>query len=123
MISVDSNHPLPPFEQIRTQIADQIRAGTLIAGQRLPSIRQLAGDLRVATGTVARAYTELEESGLIESSRTRGTIVRADQALSPELQGVAIRFVEAARDHSLTLPEALGAIRSEWQRLDEMRPI
>lgn len=122
MISVDATHPLPPFEQIRVQIADQIRSGALVAGQRLPSIRQLAGDLRVATGTVAKAYADLEASGLISSSRARGTIVRADQGLGAGLLHAAKEFVDAARQESLTLQDALGAIRSEWDRQSQAGP-
>ena len=114
MITVDAESPVPPFEQIRSQLTDQIRAGELGAGQRLPSIRQLAGDLRVATGTVARAYTELEAAGLIETNRATGTRVRDDQTVNSAVQRAATRFVKAARSHSLTLDDALSAIRSEW---------
>lgn len=114
MITVDNESPVPPFEQIRTQLADHIRSGQLGTGQRLPSIRQLAGDLRVATGTVARAYTELETAGLVETSRATGTRVRADQTTNNTVQRAAHRFVQAARRNSLDLDDALSAIRSEW---------
>jgi GntR family transcriptional regulator len=114
MISVDTESPVPPFEQIRTQLTDHIRSGQLGIGQRLPSIRQLAGDLRVATGTVARAYTELETAGLIETSRATGARVRADQTINNTVQRAASKFVQAALRNSLTLDDALSAIRSEW---------
>lgn len=114
MITVDETSPIPPFEQIRTQLTDQIRSGKLDSGQRLPPIRQLAGDLRVATGTVARAYTELETAGLIETSRAFGTKVRPNQAVSGDVRRAAHRFIQAARRNSLDLGDALGAIRSEW---------
>jgi hypothetical protein len=52
-ISLVPDSSVPPFEQIRSQLHDLIRSGALPAGHRLPSIRQLAGDLRVAPGTVA----------------------------------------------------------------------
>lgn len=117
MITVDEKSPNPPFEQIRTQLTDHIRSGTLRGGQRLPSIRQLAADLRVATGTVARAYTELEAAGLIESSRTAGTRVRAEQAISDDVRRAAAKFVRAAQSSSLDLGDALSAIRAEWTPL------
>ena len=65
MIHVDADDPTPPFEQIRAGLASEIQSGRLSGGRRLPTVRQLAGDLRVAVGTVARAYRELEEAGLV----------------------------------------------------------
>ena len=116
VISVDETSAVPVFEQLRTHLSDQIRAGELEAGQRLPSIRQLAGDLRVAPGTVARAYSELETAGLIETSRTHGTRVRADQALDDDVRRAAARFIQTARRTSTDLGDALGLIRAEWSR-------
>ena len=78
MITLDQADPTPPFEQIRTQLQIAIRAGTLQSGDRLPAIRQLAGDLRVAPGTVARAYRQLESDGLVATNRSHGTIVTAN---------------------------------------------
>lgn len=74
-VHVDSSDPTPPFEQLRRQLADLIRTGTLVDGQRLPSVRQLAADLSLAAGTVARAYAELEKGGLVLSRRGAGTRV------------------------------------------------
>ncbi|EWT07490.1 GntR family transcriptional regulator [Intrasporangium chromatireducens Q5-1] len=74
-VSVDADDPTPPYEQIRGQVARLIEAGRLAPGDRLPTVRQLAGDLRVAPGTVARAYKELEMAGLVETRRAAGTRV------------------------------------------------
>ena len=76
-ISVDTNDPTPPYEQIRKQIAHTIGSGALKAGDRLAPVRQLAGDLRVAPGTVARAYRELESAGFVITKRGGGTRVAA----------------------------------------------
>jgi DNA-binding transcriptional regulator YhcF (GntR family) len=65
IVSVDPALPVPPYEQIRAQVETMIALGTLPPGTRLPSIRQLAGDLGVAANTVARSYRELETSGLV----------------------------------------------------------
>lgn len=116
MITVDAGSAVPTFEQIRGQLSDQIRSGTLAGGARLPAIRQLAGDLRVAAGTVARAYTELEVAGLIESSRAHGTRVRAEQTLDDDVRRAAVRFIRTARRSSTALDEAVGLIRAEWVR-------
>ena len=74
-VSLDTASPVPPFEQIRSRVAELIVSGTLAGGQRLPTVRQLAGDLRVAPGTVARAYKELETAGLLVTRRGAGTRV------------------------------------------------
>ena len=112
MITVDPSGVVAPFEQVRSQIADGIRSGELAEGFRLPSIRQLAADLRVAAGTVAKAYSALESEGLIESSRARGTRVRGGNAHGERVRDAAQAFVDAA--DGITLDEALGAVRAAW---------
>ena len=74
-ITVDVHSPTPPYEQIRSQIAAYVQSGLLAEGARLPTMRALAADLGVATGTVARAYAELESAGLVASRRRTGTVV------------------------------------------------
>ncbi|WP_309074098.1 GntR family transcriptional regulator [Paenarthrobacter sp.] len=74
-ITLDLSDPVPPYEQIRRQLSSLIAVGVLQPGSRLPTVRSLAADLGIAAGTVARAYKELEQSGLIESRRRNGTIV------------------------------------------------
>lgn len=112
MITVDPAGPLAPFEQIRSQLADSIRSGELGDGHRLPSIRQLAGDLRVAAGTVAKAYALLEEEGLVETSRASGTRVKAGNVHSDAVRDAARAFARAV--DGLSLEQALGAVRAAW---------
>nr|BFE56844.1 GntR family transcriptional regulator [Dactylosporangium thailandense] len=77
MIVIDAASPVPPFEQLRAQLARQIQDHTLAVGSRLPTIRRLAADLGLAVNTVGRAYRELEEAGLIETRGSAGTFVSA----------------------------------------------
>jgi len=77
MIVIDSASPVPPFEQLRAQLARQIQERTLAVGTRLPTIRRLAADLGLAVNTVGRAYRELEEAGLIETRGAAGSFVSA----------------------------------------------
>jgi DNA-binding transcriptional regulator YhcF (GntR family) len=77
MIVIDSTSPVPPFEQLRAQLAGQIQERTLAVGTRLPTIRRLAADLGLAVNTVGRAYRELEEAGLIETRGAAGSFVSA----------------------------------------------
>ncbi|MFC3984490.1 GntR family transcriptional regulator [Streptosporangium jomthongense] len=77
MIVIDAASPVPPFEQLRAQLARQIQDRTLAVGARLPTIRHLAADLGLAVNTVGRAYRELEEAGLIETRGRAGSFVSA----------------------------------------------
>jgi GntR family transcriptional regulator len=80
-IRIDSRSAVPPFEQVRQQIAELISLGVLGPDQRLPPVRQLAADLGLANGTVARAYQELEAAGLVTTRRAAGTRVAPAAAL------------------------------------------
>ena len=99
---LDPDDPTPPYEQLRRQLADLITAGQLSPGDRLPPLRQLAGDLGLAVGTVARTYRELEQEGLLTSRRGGGTRV-ASPGTPPTttrrrlLAGMTRDYVERAR--------------------------
>lgn len=114
MISIDLASPVPPFEQVRSRIADLIRTGDLSDGQRLPTVRQLAADLRVAPGTIARAYSSLEAEGLVRSQRSRGTRVTAPPQPAPAVRSAALTLAETAREHGLDLAAAQSLLRSAW---------
>lgn len=75
MVRIDSGSRIPPFEQLRGQLALLVAAGQLRPGSRLPAIRDLARQLELAPGTVARAYRELENAGIVEGRGRRGTFV------------------------------------------------
>ena len=109
-IRLDPADKAPPFEQIKAEIIGLIAARALPEHYRLPSIRQLAGDLGVAPNTVARAYRELEIDGFVRSRGRRGTTVVARPAptVTP---GTAIeRAVEDARAHGLDGPTILHIV-------------
>lgn len=110
IVSVDTTSPTPPYEQIRAQIAQLAAADVLAVGTRLPTIRQLAGDLGVAGGTVARAYRELEAAGVVTSRVRHGTVVSARQ--QPPRREVPGRVAEAARSYALAV-RSLGLTREQ----------
>lgn len=122
MITLDEASPVPPFEQIRVQLADLVRAGRLADGQRLPTVRQLAADLRVAPGTVARAYGALEQEGLIRTGRSRGTTVIRPSGPNPAAVRAASTYARSARTQGLTLDEALTLLRATWPDAALERP-
>jgi GntR family transcriptional regulator len=70
-----SSDGVPIYQQIVDQIQFRIMSGQLRAGDELPTIRGLAESLRVNPNTIARAYRELENEGLVEKRRTTGTFV------------------------------------------------
>jgi GntR family transcriptional regulator len=106
IVDVDLSSPVPPFEQVRNQISALAATGVLPVGTRLPSIRQLAADLGLAPGTVARAYRELEAEGVVASRVRHGTTVLA-RSLPTEAERAA-RLDEAARVYAMTA-RAAGA--------------
>ena len=77
LVRVDAEAGVPPYEQIRVQVRDAVRSGSLAAGAKLPTVRRLADDLGLAVNTVARAYRELEGDGIIETRGRNGSFVRA----------------------------------------------
>lgn len=120
-VHVDSDDPTPPFEQLRRQLAELISSGALEEGERLPSVRQLAADLALAAGTVARAYSELEKIGLVFSRRGAGTrVASASQTLTAEVRSarldeLAADVVQRARLLGVTDSELHDAIERAQQ--------
>ena len=116
IVTVDQGSPVPPYEQLREQLTTMIRAKVLAPGAQLPPIRQLAGDLALAAGTVARAYRELEAEGLVASRGRHGTVVVDDpptlsgRGRQVELAAAAAAFATRVRHLGIETAEALTAI-------------
>ncbi|HEX2804557.1 MAG TPA: GntR family transcriptional regulator [Kineosporiaceae bacterium] len=116
MITVDATSPVPPFEQLRAGIAEQIRDGRLPPGTRLPPVRRLAEDLALAPNTVARAYRELETAGLVATAGRRGTVVAASgDAVVREAAAAAAAYAEATHRLGLSAEQALALARAALQ--------
>ncbi|MER5394145.1 GntR family transcriptional regulator, partial [Saccharopolyspora sp. NPDC002686] len=84
----------------------------------LPPIRQLARDLGLAAGTVARAYRELEAAGILETGRRRGTrVAAAPQPPGPAdpLAAAAQEFVRTARELNADVGTALAAVQNAFR--------
>jgi len=111
MIVIDPASPVPPFEQLRSQIVAEIAADELVPGERLPTVRRLAEDLGVAPGTVARAYRELETAGFIETRGRNGTFVAAHgDAATRQAQRAASVFAEQIRALQLDPDQAIALV-------------
>lgn len=100
-ITIDAGSATPPYEQVRLQIATAAADGHLTAGTKLPPVRVLAADLGLAANTVARAYRELEQAGLVETRGRLGTVV------TPAAAGTSQRAMIAAQHYAAQI-RALG---------------
>ncbi|MDH6182230.1 DNA-binding transcriptional regulator YhcF (GntR family) [Microbacteriaceae bacterium SG_E_30_P1] len=111
--TIDPKGEHAPFEQLKAQIVERVSSGELIAGTKLPAVRQLASGLGVAPNTVARAYRELEADGFLETRGRNGTVVKAKSGDADALLQVAATEY-AARAATLGVPadRALEYVRS-----------
>jgi GntR family transcriptional regulator len=114
ILEIDPASAVPPYEQVRQGVTALVLGGALRPGARLPSIRQLADDLALASGTVARAYRELEADGIVTTRGRHGTVVTGapDHAAPPaELLTAARRYADQAAGAGASLDDALAAVR------------
>ena len=105
----------PPTDQVRDQIRGLITTGQLAAGERLPSVRQLATDLDVAPGTIAKAYKALETEGILETRIGSGT--RVGMTASSTARSVveaARKLAAASHRQGVDLDEATRVLRAIW---------
>ena len=80
LVSIDSRDATPIYAQLERALRAAIASGRLRPGDQLPTVRQLAVDLRVNANTVARVYSDLERAGVIETRRGVGSFVSATPA-------------------------------------------
>ncbi len=114
---LDPGSVLPPFEQVRSQVVAAIDSGQLEAGDQLPTVRKLAGDLGLAVNTVARAYREMEMAGFIETRGRRGSFI-AGAPTKARRQAVCVArdFIQQMRDLGMRDGEVLAILRREIER-------
>lgn len=96
-IQVDYESGVPIYAQIMEQIKHMVATGRLKPGDQLPTIRQLAVDLRVNPNTVVHAYHELDSQGVISSQQGRGTFIAAhpDEGRLAEMRRDRLRAIMA----------------------------
>ena len=118
----------PLYQQIVNQIKERIAVGEWTAGHEIPSIRQLAADLRVSVITVKRAYLELEHDGLIVTQHGRGSFVAADVRIDPQLfeEEIVGHLEQAARlgtTTGMSDREIVSRLRKALNEADDLRPV
>ncbi len=111
MLSVDPSLATPPFEQIKDQITELRATQALGAHHRLPPVRHLAVELGLAPSTVARAYRELEASGVIETRGRHGSFITPLPATRTQAEEAAHDYVRRLRTLGIADAAALRLVR------------
>src|SRR2546423_9072584 len=114
MFQVDAKHPTPLYHQLDRSIRFAIATGKLAIGDQLPTVRQLAVDLRINANTVAKVYAELERSGVVETRRGVGTFVaaRPNEAASRRerdrgLRELADHFIAQSHERGFSVDDVI----------------
>ena len=121
-IQLDLKSGVPFYRQIIDQVKSAIATGLLDAGDRLPTVRQLAVDLSVNPNTVSRAYTELELTGLVETHMGSGTFVGQKKVEQDEverrriLDQICQEFLSRASSHGFGLDDILENLEQRRSR-------
>ena len=125
---INSRDPTPLYAQLERAIRFAIATERLRIGEQLPTVRQLAVDLRINANTVAKVYGELERAGILETRRGIGTFVRARQSATAmralrsdrerELRAFADRVLAEIHDLGFSLPELIDQLKSRRNKGD-----
>ena len=120
VVSIDPRDRTPLYAQLERGLRAAIASGRLRPGDQLPTVRQLAVDLRVNANTVARVYGELERAGVIGTRRGVGSFVTASPAQARpareherRLRALATRVLADAEAAGFTLDDLLTALEAQ----------
>src|SRR3954471_11315649 len=114
VVDLDPRDPTPIYAQLDRALRAAIASGRLKVGDQLPTVRQLAVELRVNANTIARVYLDLERAGVLETRRGVGSCVRATAAEARtagehqrRLRALSTRMAADAAAHGFTLRELI----------------
>ncbi len=119
--SLDPANGIPIYRQIIQQIEHAILSERMKAGDRLPTIRSLAVDLKINPNTIAKAYSELEIRGILVTQVGSGTYISdrkpdtADDARNRRIQEITGRFMQEMDELGVERREILRLIQ-DWER-------
>lgn len=126
-LHIDPSSGTPIYRQIADQVRQAVASGVLRAGDRLPSVREMAVELAVNPNTIAKAYQELERDGVIVTPRGKGSFVAdRDQGLAEEERlrqfGEAVdRLVAEAYRLRIGQEQAVGLLRARMDEAERRR--
>lgn len=122
---ISNRSSVPIYEQIKNQIKDAILNGVLKEDSPLPSIRQLAKDLKISVITTTRAYNDLESEGFVVNIQGKGCFVlprNLDLVKENALREIEQSFekaIECAQRHSMTYNELLDIFNNLYKEYDD----
>jgi GntR family transcriptional regulator len=123
LVSIDPRDHTPIYAQLERALRAAIATSRLAAGDQLPTVRQLAVDLRINANTVARVYAELERAGVIETRRGIGSFVTAtpQQAQPPDqhrrqLRAFVTRVIGDAAAAGFSIDDVAAELRTHRQK-------
>jgi GntR family transcriptional regulator len=125
LLDIDPTAAAPIWRQIEEGMRRLVASGALPTDTAVPSVRELARELRINPATVSKAYQLLVAEGALEVRRGEGTFVaqRPETALADErrrlLAGEAARFVDAASSMGVTKKQAMEAVTEAWRENDD----
>jgi GntR family transcriptional regulator len=118
LLTLDHRHPTPLHAQIERGLRAAIANGRLTPGDQLPTVRELAVDLKVNANTIARVYLELERAGVLQTRRGVGTFVASAAAApprrgqrDPELRAVVQRCLDEASARGFSADDVLRQLK------------
>jgi GntR family transcriptional regulator len=118
-LHIEPESKVPIYIQIEEQIRSLIAAGQLRPGDQLPTIRELAADLRVNYNTIARVYLDLDRAGIVSTQRGRGTFVAgmpdAEQMMRTRQEKLQV-VVRSALDEVRKLGYAPGEVTDVFEQ-------
>lgn len=123
--SIDARSPSPPSEQLADQVRFAVASGRLAPGDRLPSVRVLAEEIRINPNTVSRAWRDLERDGVLEARRGDGMFVAAgalrecSRAAEARVRERVARAAAEAFDAGVALERVFEIVRGEHARARE----
>lgn len=123
-IQIDFRSGTPIYVQITEQIRRQLAEGKLKPGDQLPTVREMAADLRVNYNTIARAYRLLDEAGLISTQQGRGTYIWSEETqFEPrtDLEELTRRFFEQVRQMAYSKADVTAVFERllvEWSEAE-----
>ena len=117
LFNIQSSSGIPIYRQVVEQVKRLIVSGQLEAGEQLPSVRQLAVDLAVNAMTISKAYSQLEQEGLVERRRGIGMIIK-NQTEKPNklLEPALDELIRQATDLNLSKAQVIRELQKRWDK-------